>query len=284
MKALFLFFLLCFTLAVSYSQDIIVTNQGDTIECEITRVSEEFIHFTVYDQSGIILMRSRLPVTGVQYYTQGIREDEEEEADTPLSEENEEFFLSSLADTRLRLALNAGFTYQFGGYEWAPDSYRDQMQTLWNLGGEFHYFTSDNFGIGIKYSHAFTEANQDFMGANGSVVRFRDEQVRFSYVGVSMMYRNPYYDQAIQYFLSGGVVNYKTNLLLNGQPYYQQGDTFAVVFGLSYDMRIWKNIGAGLGAEILISNLSEIDDNGTLLPADFNISRVDLSLGLRVFK
>ena len=181
------------------------------------------------------------------------------------------------------MALNGGFTYQFGGYDGAPDAYKEQMQTLWNFDGELHYISAEGLGIGFKYTYTFTRADQDFVTSNGGITTIRDELVTFSYTGVSIMYRRSYYYQAIQYFLSAGGVGYRTDLLLNGEPFYQQADSFGVVFGISYDFRMAKNIGTGIGAQIMIANISEIDNNGTTLSTDFNISRIEINLGIRLY-
>ena len=71
----YLFFLLLIIIGyTATAQDLIVTNEGDSIACKITRISDDFIHFSVIDKSGVLLMRSRLPVSKVAYY---------EQADTP---------------------------------------------------------------------------------------------------------------------------------------------------------------------------------------------------------
>ena len=281
-----LFFLLFYQLVSA--QDIIVTNEGDTIDCKITRITNEFLHFTVYDDSGIILMRSRLPLAAIQYYEQReVREEpvEQPEPNPPPSiPEEEQPVLGDYEPPQFRLALNGGFTYQFGGYDGAPDSYKQQMQTLWNFDGELHYLTPEGVGIGFKYSYIFTKADQDFISGNGSVTQFRDELVRFHYAGLSVMYRKSFYDQAVQYFLSGGVLNYKTDLLIDGQPFYQRGESFGVIFGISYDFQLLKSVGTGIGAQILIANISEMDNNGNNISTDFNVSRIDITLGIRLYQ
>ena len=57
----------------------------------------------------------------------------------------------------LRIALNSGFTYQYGGYEGFPSSYTRQIKSLWNWGSEIHFFPSKNFGIGIKFNRISTK-------------------------------------------------------------------------------------------------------------------------------
>lgn len=266
---------------VGYSQDTIITSQGDTIECKITRVTHEFIHFTVFDKNGIVLMRSRLPLSGVQYYHQA--EEKQEEVPQP-AQTTDQFVLQGYPSPHFRLAINTGFTYQFGGYDGFPDSYKEQLQTLWNVGGELHYFLAENLGIGIKYLHSFTDANDDLETTNGMILRIRNERVRFSYVGLSVMNRqNITDDQSFNYFLAGGLLNYRSDLEINSQPNFEKGNTFAVAFGVVYDFRFSELFGVGLGAELLIANLTKLNVNGNARDTDFPVSRIELTAGLRIF-
>ena len=288
MKQILLFLIIVLVSFLGHSQDTIITYEGDTIDCKITRVTTEFIHFTVYDQSGIVLMRSRLPLNTIQYYEQSDEEQVDGSNNPPKLDEQEKFILEDYKPPKFRLSFNTGYTYQLGGYDGLPESYKTQLQSLWNIGSDFHYFPSNKIGLGFKVNHIFTEANQDFeppISTSFGFSSLRDEQVRFTYYAVSILYRNLIYgDQAIHYFLAGGLVNYRTDLLGDGVAFYQEGDTFGMTFGLLYDFMLLENLGLGVGVEALIANLSEFDNNGIIVPADFNISRIDLSIGIRLYK
>ena len=268
----------------SYSQDVIITNQSDTIDCKITRVTNDFIHFSVFDKSGVLLMRSRLPLSEIAHYTQDLTAIPTE----PQINEDEKVIFDEFKIPSLRLALNTGFTYQLGGYDGLPRSYADQLQSLWHFGGELNYFLTDNFGIGVKYSYIFTTADQDFEPPISTIFgfsRLRDERVTFNYLAVSLMHRSIFSDdQAVNYFISGGIVRYRTDGLGDGVPFFQEGSTFGVALGISYDFRFIESVGMGAGLEVNIARLSEFDNNGTVVPADFSLSRIDLTLGVRLFR
>ncbi|MEQ8903801.1 hypothetical protein [Ekhidna sp.] len=293
-----LLFFLAFTLAFhcAKSQDIIVTTEQDTISCRITRITNEFIHFSVFDKrSGILLMQSRLPLTHIAYHNQAKPEDnpsdpddEVEAIETRPIRDEDRFILEDFEPASFRLSLNTGYTYQLGGYQGLPSSYKKQMQSLWNFGSEFHYFVSENIGLGVKYNHIYTHANEDFQPPYSTAFGFtnlRDERIRFNYLGLSASYRNFFYDdQVVNYFIAGGIVRYRTDGKGDGVPFYQEGDTFGFVLGFSYDFLLVENFGVGLGAEVNIARLSEFDNNGTVVPADFSLTRVDFTIGLRLFK
>ncbi len=266
-----------------FSQDLIVTNQGDSIDCKITKVSDSYLHFTVYDGTGIVLMRSRLPLSEISFYHQS-EATVEEEVTAPEPTVMDRFVLDEYEPPTFRLSATTGFTYQFGGYNGAPDSYRNQLQTLWNIGGELNYFFSETIGAGAKYTYAFTKANEDFDTPNG-VVELRDELVKFNFIGASIIYRNLLLDdQTVHFTLSGGLVNYRTDLLLDGEQVFEEGDTFGVAFGVNYDYRLTEFLGVGVGLEFLVAQFPELNFNGTVGRADFNVSRVDLTAGLRFYK
>lgn len=285
MKKIFLLLCLCVSVFAAKSQDLIVTNEGDSISCKITRISDEFIHFSVFDSnSGVLLMRSRLPRSSVSFFEQRTKEDE-------LLVSKEDPDLSGLAinyeqidPPSFRLAINGGFTYQFGGYDGAPQSYKDQVQTLWNLESELHYFPIENVGIGAKYNYIFTPAEEDFF-TNSGILRLRDELIRFQFLAFSVSYRNLLSDEQIIYYsFSAGRVDYRTDLTLNGADVYELGNTLGVSFGLKYDFLLSDNVGVGVGAEVLLAKLEEIERGGGTIPVDFDISRIDLTVGLRFFK
>ncbi|MEM7298443.1 MAG: hypothetical protein AAF391_09285 [Bacteroidota bacterium] len=288
MKLILIFLILLVGCYTAKSQDTIITNQGDTIECKITRVADDFIHFSVFDKSGVLLLRSRLPLSQVKSYNRTTLDSGDE---NPILEQKKEELgiLPTIYDPpKFRLAVNTGFTYQFAGYEGLPDTYRSQVQTLWNIGSDLSYFPSDEFGFGIKFNRIFTRAEQDFVPPVSTIFGFsslRDERIRFTYVGVSAFYRRTIYDdQYMHYYISGGSIHYRTDFEGDGVPFFQDGSTFGLSLGVVYDFIFGKSIGAGLGIELTIARLNEFNNNGTQVDADFNLSRIDLTFGLRFLK
>ncbi|WP_420578588.1 hypothetical protein [Ekhidna sp.] len=286
MKQFFYSLILLLVCHLAQSQDVIVTNEGDTIDCKITRITNEFIHFSVFDESGFLLIRSRLPKTQIQHYHQGEEQGTMDVvSSSPEIKEEDRFVITEFNPASFRLAVNTGYTYQFGGYEGWPDSYQQQLKSLWNLGADFHYFLSDNLGVGLKYNYIFTNAEEDFDPTIYPISTIRDERIRFSYAAISLMYRNFLYDdQVIQYFIAGGIVNYKTDGLVDGSKFYEEGDTFGLAIGVTYDFLFTENFGMGAGVEVNVAKLTEINTSRGPALVDFSLTRVDLTLGIRLYK
>ncbi len=275
------------------SQDMIVTNERDTIECKITRITTEFIHFSVFDKSGILLMRSRLPLSGISHYAKN----EVEQTVFEIKAEDQIQF-EDYKQPVFRLSLNTGYTYQFGGYKNTQDSYASQLRSLWNLGVEFHYFPSEGFGLGVKYNRLSTDAEDEFDPAIELrldptqplfITSIADEKVTFDYIAISLVHRNILSDdQSVNYFIAGGIIRYKADgkFVTSNEgtiSFVEEGETYGVSLGVSYDFRFMENIGLGAGLEINIARITELSLNDLVAPADFSISRVDLTLGIRLF-
>ncbi len=270
------------------AQDLIVTSEGDSIDCKITRITDEFIHFSVIDKSGVLLMRSRLPLSKVAYYEQSDTQNTSEPMDVPQRKDEELVAIEYFDPATFRLSLTSGYTYQLGGYEGLPGSYKSQVQSLWNFGGELNYFISETIGVGAKYSHIRTKANEDFgppFSTAFGFVSLRDERIRFNYIGMSLIFRNfNSDDQIINYYLSGGIIKYRTDGFGDGVPFYQEGDTFGFILGVSYDFVLTQSFGLGFGAELNVARMSEFDNNGMVVLTDFNLTRFDFTIGIRLFK
>lgn len=291
MKQFFYSLILLLVCHLAQSQDMIVTNEGDTIDCKITRITNEFIHFSVFDESGFLLLRSRLPLPQIQSYEQNKESYQDSQpADTPEIKEEGRIVIDEFDPASFRLAINTGYTYQFGGYEGTPSSYKKQLQSLWNLGAEINYFPSESFGIGVRYNRAFTKANYDFnppiqIEPGVFISELRDESIRFNYVALSLIYRELLDDdQMMYYFLSVGLINYKSDFKGDGLSFYQSGETIGVVFGICYDFKLADSFGMGVGLEVNLARLTELDNNGVIYGADFSLSRIDLTIGFRLFR
>lgn len=284
LKKYFVFFVCLIVSYSALSQDIIITNDGDTIKCKITRIENEYIHFSVYD-NGILSLKSRLPHSAIQSFFQ---KSDEEEKENVNELKNEEVFFDEITPTVFRLSLNAGFTYQVEGYEGYPSSYKNQLQTFFHYGGDLHFFMfRSNFGIGIKYNRIQTKANEDFEQPFIAAFGFselRDEEIIFRYLGASFTYRHYLLDdQVLNFSLGAGNVKYSTEGFGDGILFYEEGETLGITLGLSYDLIFVQYFGIGFGVEANIANLDEITKDGVTLPIDFGISRIDFTLGFRIY-
>lgn len=271
-------------------QDTIITNKGDTIFCKITRLSEQYIHYLIVEQS----LRSRIPRDQVQSFTQAVEEIPKKETinavSTPIGAQEPEVEepsfspLDEFEDLNIwRFALNGGYTYQFGGYSEHPSDYQKQVRSLFNFGGEAHYFTSSTFGFGLKFNRISTGTSAETLFNVTDV----QETISFTYVAFSLINRQAsvYDDNLLYYEVSAGLISYLDDGFINGFPYEEKGRTLGVNFEIGYDFLINSSYAVGANLGVNIAHLNNLTVNGTNIPnADFGLSRVDLTIGVRMFK
>ncbi|MEP1097193.1 MAG: hypothetical protein ABJG78_18910 [Cyclobacteriaceae bacterium] len=284
MKNLITILLLLVVCTVAKGQDQIITKAGDTINCKITRISSDYIHFEIDDSTGPI--RSRIEKDKVMSYFQkeitvNTILDENSQV-IPPSEFNESGYLGAF-----RYTLNSGFTYQYDGYENFPTNYTRQLRSLWSIGGEAHYFVSSRIGVGLKANHARTKTELDSL--NG--LRNLAENIRYNYIAASMIFRLTSLERKnILYFgISGGMVFYRDNGTTSQLFFVEEGQTFGLDINVAYDLILRESFGIGLNIGANFAKLDHITVNGinssVFAPDEsFGISRIDFTLGLRFYQ
>ncbi len=274
----------------SQAQDQIITKAGDTINCKITRISSAYIHFQIADITGPI--RTRIEREKVQSYFQPEEQQPQVEIGDPKTEEEvslNDRFANYNESNRFRIVFNTGFTYQFGGYENHPKSYANQLRTFVHLGTDIQFFPTDRFGFGIKYNRTSTPAQENFnpFFAQAFGTNSIEEKVRFHYIGFSLLGRQPRgSDQYIIYSITGGQVMYRDDGFKdNNVPFFEHGETFGLELAVAYDYAMSENLAIGLGLALNLGRINEYDTtNGTISGVNFDVSRFDITLGLRLLK
>ncbi len=262
-----------FILTEAFGQDRIITNAGDTILCKITRVSETHLHYKVI-QDGL---RTRIPLTSVSsYFQSSVKEANEIEVNTdPPSYE----LFGSVDPPRTRVALNAGWTYQFGGYENFPLSYTRQLRSLLHLGAEFHYFASPTVGLGIKFNRISTPTDHPGFGAIGRI----EESIRMNFLALSFLSRQNYSDKTtLNFGVALGLLDYRDSGTIDADPFLEEGSTFGLNLDVGYDWWIDDSLAIGISLGVNLARLNSLIVNNVRIPgANFNLSRVDITTGIR---
>lgn len=267
---------------IAKSQDQIITTKGDTISCKIVRVSDDYIHYKLSDQSSV---RSRIGRAEVAFFIQLEEpltlEEKIERGEDPTAQPKLDF----IDDFKtLRVAINTGYTYQYDGYNdpGYTDVYLDQVRSLWFWGGEIHYFSKENFGLGIKINRIQTDTQVDSLFGYSNL----KEDIRFHFLALSFLGRQSGIGEKDNFYYGGavGLVTYRDDGIATGGGFFEQGETVGVSFDLGYDYAIGENLALGITAGVNIARMNSIIINGVRRRADFGISRVDLTFGLRYIK
>jgi hypothetical protein len=269
-----------------YSQDLIVTQQGDSINCRVTKIESEFIHFT-YNHSGEI-RNTLLRDTQIKHLEYGYFE---------VSEVSQEEVFKTLTD-RFRFAAHGGFSYTLASVaDDVPSDFKDyvrQMKTGYHFGADATYFITESYGLGLKYSLFKSKNSLDniyAVGPNGQTrYGIMSDNLSISFFGPSLVNRSSNHDRS-RTFIAGLAIGYMSYLdkKVIIDPFTVTGSTLGLSFEGGYDIKLKGNSGIGFQISYISGLLSEfiIDDGKTKETMKFpkgqfeSLHRIDFSIGYR---
>lgn len=280
MKKLLLLLLLMGSLNYAFSQtnDLIVLENGDSIHCNIKRLSKKKIRFKLNGEKGqrnCVVDRSE--VKHVEFNTLSL----------PKGELNA--FTSNKfrpKHDRFSIAASYGIAQKLNMAFAQPDDLKDLEEKLmafevYQL--EATYYWKGNMGMGLNFQRGYTSHNSDFIYQNE----------RFYFVGPQFSYRKYLKNQNTMFYckLSAGVLNYKKTREKDDLEMYIKGNTFCIGGTLGFEHKLSKYIGLGLNADIFGGNISNLKSGGEPLTEShrlktnesISLSRIGLSGGLRLY-
>ncbi|WP_319503610.1 hypothetical protein [uncultured Draconibacterium sp.] len=259
--------------AFAFSQDLIVTAKGDSLNCKITKERDDFIYFTFkYDEEirNTLLPHSEIKVFAYDFW------------------EAPELLESDVKKQPgyqvLRFALNAGY-----GHRTAPlpdnipgnlTSYYKDLKSGFAVEGHISGFTSEFLGFGLKYNWYTSSASSDQYG---------EEKVSISFIGPSVSTRFLSRDKnsAFVSSLIMGRMGY-ADKMYNGHTRLE-GSTFGMGWDLGYDFNIAKNVALGFQLSLLAGTLTKVSLTNGMTTTEIDLEddemeglgRIDFSVGVR---
>jgi len=273
-----------------YSQDLIVTNEGDSINCKITKVKPDNIYFTFKHKDEI--RSTLLPLSGIKVHQFNYFQKSEVPKDKVVAYENYQHF---------RIAINGGFSYQTAKVaESVPSEFKDYIKELksgYHFGGDLTYYFTEPLGFGIKY-YLFKSSNsldniyvKDING-NRTYGKMSDD-LTISFIGPTFSTRLLNYNKRNAFLmnLSLGYMGYSNDEVIIDK-YKMTGSTMGLSFDIGYDIGLSKNLSLGFQISCLAGTLVKYEwDDGTkketikLEKGEYeSLSRFDFSVGLRFCK
>ncbi|MGQ1891793.1 hypothetical protein ACT29H_15235 [Thermophagus sp. OGC60D27] len=273
-----------------FSQDLIVTNSGDSINCKITKVKKDNIYFTFKHKDDI--RSTLLPVANIKTHQFDYFQTSEVPKDKVVGYENYQHF---------RIAINGGYSYQTAKVgESVPSDFKDYVRDLksgYHFGGDLTYYFTEILGFGFKY-HLFKSSNsldniylEDTEG-NRTYGKMRDD-LTISFIGPTFSTRLLSYDKrnAFHMKLSLGYMGYSNDKVIIDK-YKMTGGTMGSSFDVGYDIGLSENLSLGFQISLLTGTLIEYDwDDGIkketieLEKGEYeSLTRIDFSVGLRFNK
>lgn len=280
------------------AQDRIITNQNDTINCKISKVTSSNIFFTI--RTGNVSTGGKVERNNVlSYYSENGTDDVNTGFITP-------------AASRWRLGLSGGLNYitassseaetaliQQGVTKQDAKSYYNDLKLGLSGGADLHYMITKMYGIGMIYKFYSTNSKIEsfFDPQDGVNLIFgqMNEKIYVHYAGLSFyseqfMRSNPRWKFSACY--SAGMAFYRDEAIVVNTPFLLTGKAFATNLDLGLEYFVFPRISAGINVSYFLSSLKKVtlnDGNSTtvqeLEKENYeNISRLDLSVGIRFYR
>ncbi|HLO60675.1 MAG TPA: hypothetical protein VK179_18135 [Bacteroidales bacterium] len=274
MKKLSLILILGFILAIyGNAQDLIVTTEGDSLNCKITGLKPGFICFALVHKGQV--RNTILPFNRVKYY-------------------QDKYYATSEIDkiirqngyTHFRLAVNGGWSYRIARNpedlpaEFTP--YLNELKSGYHYGVDATYYWSETMGIGFKY--------YNYRSKNEMNIAIKDD-ISINFIGVTLGSR--LFDaRKRSCMIMNAAIGYMG--YLNNAVAYQylkiKGSTMGIGYDIGYDFGVSKNVDIGIQLSAFVGSIQKFKvDNGnyieTIKLEEGNyesLLRVDLSAGLRI--
>jgi hypothetical protein len=286
-KIIFILFALTLP-ATIFSQDLIITDMGDSINCRINKIDDENIYFSLGYKGR--KRNTMMSLELVKKYEYGYFDNKE------TSFSNITWYSGY---KRTRTAFNFGWSYRTAqvenGLETLIERYFRELRTGFHISSDLNYYFTEYFGIGLKYSF-FKSSNEmenvrvTFEDGTEKIGKIKDD-ISIHFIGPSFNIRllsgnrrNAFYSG-----FSAGYVRYINDCLIVDK-YFLKGKTIGFSGDLGFDLGLSENVSLGLVISYTLGTLKEYEvDDGTyrviyeMKAEDYdNLSRIDMSAGLRI--
>lgn len=290
MKRILLLIVFSFIYLLSFSQDLIVTNEGDSINCKITKVKQDYIYFTFNYKDEI--RNTLISVSQVKNYKTGYFKQSEIPMDKIKIHGNY---------SRFRLAINGGYSYETAKIsESVPTdfvNYAKDLKSGYHLGGDLTYFVAEQLGFGLRY-YLFMSSNSmdniyvDDINGNRRYGSMSDD-IKIFFIGpaYSTRFLNGNKTNAFLMNLSLGYMGFNDNKVVIDN-YKVTGNALGLSLDIGYDISISKNLMLGFQIAFITASISKFywNDGTTTQTVELesgkyeSLNRLDFSVGLRWLK
>jgi len=286
-KLILIFCVLIFSYKFSFSQDLIVRNNGDSINCKINEVKKGIIRFHFIYKGE--LRNTLLPLDQVKSYHYNY---------FPSTSVPTVTKIKVLNNQHWQFCIDGGWAYQLPKI--SPDlspeiyDYMKELKTGYQIGGEINYFVIDQMSLGLKYKTFKTSNRIDdivFYDDFGNMVEGTiSDNISITYIG--LVYNSYLFNSskknAFSIGASIGYLGFKNNFIFI-DDFSQSGSTIGFGLQIGYDIGINKNFALGFNLSMINGTLSryELSDGVNTetikLPKDnyIGLGRIDLSVAIK---
>jgi len=260
---------------IALAQDLVVTADGDSLNCKITQIKGDYVYFTFRYQNEI--RNTLLPVTKVKFYQYNY------------------YAVSDVLPFQIvgykpefphwRLAFNAGWGYRtpriYDGLDPIAKEHVKKLKSGFDISFDASYFFTEMFGAGFKYD-LFKSSN---------IIQNLKGDITLNFIGPAFAMRFFDHTKTNCWFMNYGFgyMGYKENMSIPGESVTMKGGTAGFVIDIGYDIALSKNWAAGIQLSLLSGMLSEMEmtTNGVTQKVKFEkdqfegLHRLNITIGLR---
>ncbi|MBL4735165.1 MAG: hypothetical protein JKY18_07480 [Flavobacteriales bacterium] len=282
--------IMCGVVSGLSAQDLIVTNNGDSLECQITKVEGDLIYITFIENS--VEKKAVMPRSMIGYYAVDYKDKWEEP--TPEVEKEPSY-------PRFRASIGGGLANLIGK---TPENitkevvaYVEELKTGGHFSAAISFYISENTGLGIMYSMFKTQNQLDdvyVVDSTGNVAfGLLEDDITIQFVGPAMAIRKelPRGNAQVIVNIGYGIISYRNEAtVIDGYTITGQNIGFSGDLGL--DFEIGGNLYLGIKFGMTMGTLKEfsVSSKNRVETVDLtgleysNVSRFDLGIGLRFYK
>ncbi len=288
-KTIFLLLLFVVFSTSIFSQDLLITNEGDSLNCKITKIKKDNIYFTFKHKDEI--RSTLLPSNQVKYYQYNFYQ----KAIVPSNK-----IVGNEIYPHLRIAINGGWSYRIARLaDNIPSDFKPYMEDLksgYHYGGDISYFFSEQLGFGFKYYNYLSKNEIEIYvnQANGTTQYGKmSDNISINFIGPSFSSRflNQNKQNSFLLTLAIGYMGYKDDATLI-TDFSLKGGTLGLCWDIGYDIGLSKELSIGFQLSFLLGVLREYEFSDNVKTETIklkessyeNLSRIDLSIGLRFNK
>lgn len=270
----------------SFSQDLVVTSEGDSLNCKITKLQDEYVYFTFIHKDEI--RSTLLPLNQVKSFLCNY---------FPTAVVPVDRIIAREIYSHWRFGVNVGWSYQTADVSSSVPSdfkkYVEDLKSGYHYAFEVNYFITEPLGIGFKYVSFHTSNNMKniFINKNGHTYYGNlSDNLSITFIGPAFCTRlyNTDKKSALLMNLALGYLDYhnKKEIVV---PITMSGSSLGLIYDIGYDIAISENYALGFQLSFLAGALSsyewkEGNTNSTIkLDKDSyeSMNRIDISIGLR---
>ena len=288
------------------AQDLIVTDKGDSLNCKITDIKESYIYFTYKADNEI--RSTLLPVWQIPFYKQNYFPQPDLTLKVPenspeyVANKTKKAYAKKGDYKSVRINFDGGFSYSIVklSKDLDPffDDYFKKLKSGRHLGGDFGYFISESFGLGLRYSNFNTKNElKNVIATNSTTGQVKSgnisDNITINYFGPNMFLRYTSKDKmrSIIGSLSLGYMGYKDKVVFLGEKYSYTGGALGSVLKLEADFMIDRNIALGIGFGYIGGSLGQVEETYKSKTTTIkfkvgefeSLARIDLSVGLKIY-